>query len=204
MLQHSLEDCWSTHSQTEPSILCPSLRLADHDVVVTTYSMVSTEIPVQKEEAEKPSKDADHVVSNICLWHQATVLTFIIYQLQCCQMWIQTWLHWRCWQQILDSICSILAPIIFGTKTKKLWHTPYVVFLSHHTQLLFWGWPGPGWFWTKPTTSKTQKCRPPWPSVSWGLVPAGLSLAHPSRTTCWTCTPCSSKTKTLWIKNLTW
>ncbi|XP_060909492.1 transcription termination factor 2 [Labrus mixtus] len=32
--------------------------LADHDVVVTTYSLVSKEIPVQKDEAEKPSKDA--------------------------------------------------------------------------------------------------------------------------------------------------
>ncbi|XP_045910598.1 transcription termination factor 2 [Micropterus dolomieu] len=33
--------------------------LADYDVVVTTYSLVSKEIPVQKEDAEKPSKDAD-------------------------------------------------------------------------------------------------------------------------------------------------
>ncbi|XP_029699974.1 transcription termination factor 2-like [Takifugu rubripes] len=31
--------------------------LADYDVVVTTYSLVSKEIPVQKEEAEKPNKD---------------------------------------------------------------------------------------------------------------------------------------------------
>ncbi|XP_029699968.1 transcription termination factor 2 isoform X6 [Takifugu rubripes] len=31
--------------------------LADYDVVVTTYSLVSQEIPVQKEEAEKPNKD---------------------------------------------------------------------------------------------------------------------------------------------------
>ncbi|XP_059198691.1 transcription termination factor 2 [Centropristis striata] len=31
--------------------------LADYDVVVTTYSLVSKEIPVQKEDAEKPSKD---------------------------------------------------------------------------------------------------------------------------------------------------
>uniref|UniRef100_A0A8C4EY94 Transcription termination factor 2 n=1 Tax=Dicentrarchus labrax TaxID=13489 RepID=A0A8C4EY94_DICLA len=37
--------------------------LADYDVVVTTYSLVSKEIPVQKEEAEKPSKDTDDVVS---------------------------------------------------------------------------------------------------------------------------------------------
>uniref|UniRef100_A0A8C9Y7P5 Transcription termination factor 2 n=1 Tax=Sander lucioperca TaxID=283035 RepID=A0A8C9Y7P5_SANLU len=37
--------------------------LADYDVVVTTYSLVSKEIPVQKEDAEKPSKDADGVVS---------------------------------------------------------------------------------------------------------------------------------------------
>ncbi|XP_035531848.1 transcription termination factor 2 [Morone saxatilis] len=35
--------------------------LADYDVVVTTYSLVSKEIPVQKEEAEKPSKDTDDV-----------------------------------------------------------------------------------------------------------------------------------------------
>uniref|UniRef100_A0A671UJ31 Transcription termination factor 2 n=1 Tax=Sparus aurata TaxID=8175 RepID=A0A671UJ31_SPAAU len=35
--------------------------LADYDVVVTTYSLVSKEIPVQKEEAEKPTKDADDV-----------------------------------------------------------------------------------------------------------------------------------------------
>uniref|UniRef100_UPI0037E76E70 transcription termination factor 2 n=1 Tax=Semicossyphus pulcher TaxID=241346 RepID=UPI0037E76E70 len=37
--------------------------LAEHDVVVTTYSLVSKEIPVQKEEAEKPSKDAEAVSS---------------------------------------------------------------------------------------------------------------------------------------------
>ncbi|XP_029132845.2 transcription termination factor 2 [Labrus bergylta] len=37
--------------------------LADHDVVVTTYSLVSKEIPVQKDEAEKPSKDAVAVTS---------------------------------------------------------------------------------------------------------------------------------------------
>ncbi|XP_070831611.1 transcription termination factor 2 [Chaetodon trifascialis] len=35
--------------------------LADHDVVVTTYSLVSKEIPVQKEKAEKPTKDAEDV-----------------------------------------------------------------------------------------------------------------------------------------------
>nr|XP_046259676.1 transcription termination factor 2 isoform X2 [Scatophagus argus] len=35
--------------------------LADYDVVVTTYSLVSKEIPVQKEKAEKPSKDTDEV-----------------------------------------------------------------------------------------------------------------------------------------------
>ncbi|KAM7406898.1 hypothetical protein PAMA_002881 [Pampus argenteus] len=39
--------------------------LADYDVVVTTYSLVSKEIPVQKEEAEKPNKDdADEVPSH--------------------------------------------------------------------------------------------------------------------------------------------
>lgn len=37
-------------------------RLAEHDVVVTTYSLVSKEIPVQKEDAEKPSKDTKDVV----------------------------------------------------------------------------------------------------------------------------------------------
>ncbi|XP_041857085.1 transcription termination factor 2 isoform X2 [Melanotaenia boesemani] len=43
--------------------------LADYDVVVTTYSLVSKEIPVQKEEADNPSKDPDHVPS-----HSATLL----------------------------------------------------------------------------------------------------------------------------------
>ncbi|KAM4730767.1 LOW QUALITY PROTEIN: transcription termination factor 2 [Anableps anableps] len=38
--------------------------LADYDVVVTTYSLVSKEIPVQKEDADKPSKDADHMPSH--------------------------------------------------------------------------------------------------------------------------------------------
>ncbi|XP_062313567.1 transcription termination factor 2 [Osmerus eperlanus] len=38
--------------------------LAEHDIVVTTYSLVSKEIPVQKEDAEKPSADADHVHSD--------------------------------------------------------------------------------------------------------------------------------------------
>ncbi|XP_010783013.1 transcription termination factor 2-like [Notothenia coriiceps] len=37
--------------------------LAGYDVVVTTYSLVSKEAPVQKEDAEKPSKDTDHVSS---------------------------------------------------------------------------------------------------------------------------------------------
>uniref|UniRef100_A0AAQ5YLQ3 Transcription termination factor 2 n=1 Tax=Amphiprion ocellaris TaxID=80972 RepID=A0AAQ5YLQ3_AMPOC len=40
--------------------------LADYDVVVTTYSLVSKEVPVQKEEADKPSKDPDDVVSKSC------------------------------------------------------------------------------------------------------------------------------------------
>uniref|UniRef100_A0A4W6DPZ4 Transcription termination factor 2 n=1 Tax=Lates calcarifer TaxID=8187 RepID=A0A4W6DPZ4_LATCA len=37
--------------------------LADYDVVVTTYSLVSKEIPVQKEEADKPTKDSSDVVT---------------------------------------------------------------------------------------------------------------------------------------------
>ncbi|XP_058644067.1 transcription termination factor 2 [Onychostoma macrolepis] len=39
--------------------------LAEHDVVITTYSLVSKEIPVQKEDAEKPSKDSDHVATDL-------------------------------------------------------------------------------------------------------------------------------------------
>lgn len=42
--------------------ICVSTSLAEHDVVITTYSLVSKEIPVQKEDAEKPSQDSDHVV----------------------------------------------------------------------------------------------------------------------------------------------
>ncbi|ROL52325.1 Transcription termination factor 2 [Anabarilius grahami] len=38
--------------------------LAEHDVVITTYSLVSKEIPVQKEDAENPSQDSDHVASD--------------------------------------------------------------------------------------------------------------------------------------------
>ncbi|XP_054887593.1 transcription termination factor 2 isoform X2 [Poeciliopsis prolifica] len=37
--------------------------LADYDVVVTTYSLVSKEIPVKKEDADNPGKDSDHVPS---------------------------------------------------------------------------------------------------------------------------------------------
>ncbi|XP_065105080.1 transcription termination factor 2 [Paramisgurnus dabryanus] len=39
--------------------------LAEHDVVITTYSLVSKEIPVQKEDAEKPSQDSDRVTSDL-------------------------------------------------------------------------------------------------------------------------------------------
>ncbi|XP_014900538.1 transcription termination factor 2 isoform X1 [Poecilia latipinna] len=38
--------------------------LADYDVVVTTYSLVSKEIPVEKEDADNPGKDPDHVPSH--------------------------------------------------------------------------------------------------------------------------------------------
>ncbi|KAA0715342.1 Transcription termination factor 2 [Triplophysa tibetana] len=39
--------------------------LAEHDVVITTYSLVSKEIPVRKEDAEKPSQDSDRVTSDM-------------------------------------------------------------------------------------------------------------------------------------------
>ncbi|KAJ8013108.1 hypothetical protein DPEC_G00049860 [Dallia pectoralis] len=39
--------------------------LAEHDVVVTTYSLVSKEVPVQKDEAEKPSMDSEKVPSDL-------------------------------------------------------------------------------------------------------------------------------------------
>lgn len=45
-----------------------STRLAEHDVVITTYSLVSKEIPVQKEDAEKPSQDSESVVGYIHVW----------------------------------------------------------------------------------------------------------------------------------------
>ncbi|TNN60924.1 Transcription termination factor 2 [Liparis tanakae] len=37
--------------------------LADHDVVVTTYGLVSKEVPVQKEDSENPSRGSDEVPS---------------------------------------------------------------------------------------------------------------------------------------------
>lgn len=55
------------------TIFCPSRRLADHDVVVTTYSLVSKEIPVQKEDAEKPNKDSDDVVRKAWLQHPSLI-----------------------------------------------------------------------------------------------------------------------------------
>lgn len=66
-----------------PSLL---LRLADYDVVVTTYSLVSKEIPVQKEEAEKPKKD--DVVRNIFrvkifLCHETAVPRGLFDMVQC-------------------------------------------------------------------------------------------------------------------------
>ncbi|KAF5902020.1 transcription termination factor 2 isoform X2, partial [Clarias magur] len=39
--------------------------LAEHDVVITTYTLVSKEIPVQKEDAEKPSQDSEPVGSEL-------------------------------------------------------------------------------------------------------------------------------------------
>ncbi|XP_062862759.1 transcription termination factor 2 [Trichomycterus rosablanca] len=39
--------------------------LAEHDVVITTYSLVSKEIPVQKDEAEQPSQDSVPVASEL-------------------------------------------------------------------------------------------------------------------------------------------
>ncbi|KAG7240404.1 hypothetical protein INR49_026975 [Caranx melampygus] len=38
--------------------------LSEYDVVVTTYSLVSKEIPVQKEESDKPTEETDVVVDN--------------------------------------------------------------------------------------------------------------------------------------------
>ncbi|XP_043987768.1 transcription termination factor 2 isoform X2 [Gambusia affinis] len=38
--------------------------LADYDVVVTTYSLVSKEIPVEKEDPDNPGRDPDHVPSH--------------------------------------------------------------------------------------------------------------------------------------------
>ncbi|KAG9348861.1 hypothetical protein JZ751_029178 [Albula glossodonta] len=39
--------------------------LAEHDVVVTTYSLVSKEIPAQKEDAEKPTLDTEEVAADL-------------------------------------------------------------------------------------------------------------------------------------------
>ncbi|KAI4898108.1 hypothetical protein NFI96_015372 [Prochilodus magdalenae] len=38
--------------------------LAEHDVVITTYSLVSKEVPVQKEDAEHPSQDVEPTVTS--------------------------------------------------------------------------------------------------------------------------------------------
>lgn len=149
-----------------PSLL---LRLAEYDVVVTTYSLVSKEIPVQKEEAEKPNKD--DVVRNI----------FMVKIFLC---------HETAVPRGLFDIVQCLWSVMMGI---KLHHFVFIRLLRHCR--LYSGWSGREWFWMKPTTSRTQKCRRLWPRVSWRLVPAGPLLELPSRITCWTCTLCSSKTK---------
>ncbi|RXN28101.1 transcription termination factor 2 isoform X1 [Labeo rohita] len=51
--------------ERDTETLWRNFGLAEHDVVITTYSLVSKEIPVQKEDAEKPSKDSDHVATEL-------------------------------------------------------------------------------------------------------------------------------------------
>lgn len=142
-------------------------------MVVTTYSLVSKEIPVQKEEADKPKKD--NVVRNV----------FTIKVWSCCSKSF----IWHCPVFIIND---------YGYTLSYMHTSSCFVFIRLlHLHRLHSSWsPGTEWFWTKLTTSRTQKCRLPWLCVSWGLVPAGPSLEHPSRITCWTCTLCSSKTKT--------
>lgn len=142
-------------------------------MVVTTYSLVSKEIPVQKQEADKPKED--DVVRNIftiLVWRGSSK-GFIYHR----PVFIVKDYRYK------PSSVSTLSCFIF-------------IRLLHLPRLRSSWSPGTEWFWTKLTTSRTQKCRLPWLCVSWGLGPAGPSLERPSRITCWTCTLCSSKSKT--------
>ncbi|MEQ2197221.1 hypothetical protein XENOCAPTIV_025886 [Xenoophorus captivus] len=75
-LHKSLESCPDPEEETSDPrgikmmniSLYLSSRLADYDVVVTTYNLVSKEIPVQKEDADDPSKDPDHMVNTALSW----------------------------------------------------------------------------------------------------------------------------------------
>ena len=51
---------YQTH--IKPAWACLPFRLASHDVVVTTYSLVSKEIPVVKDGVGNPTKDSEYKV----------------------------------------------------------------------------------------------------------------------------------------------
>uniref|UniRef100_H2USD6 Transcription termination factor, RNA polymerase II n=1 Tax=Takifugu rubripes TaxID=31033 RepID=H2USD6_TAKRU len=70
--------------------------LADYDVVVTTYSLVSKEIPVQKEEAEKPNKD--DVVRNIFM-----VKIFLCHETAVPRVMTGMKLHFKLWKAQVDN-----------------------------------------------------------------------------------------------------